>query len=138
LQHSRHQSNTNSGGDRSGVESIERILESLAARPKHLPEWPETQRAMPNEILRSALFNCRNRNQARLFMKDAEIAVIGDGQVIYRGEELRQDDELVWLHLMHLAKKPILAIASISPPIPSSKCLVGPSRAKATTDSVSV
>lgn len=40
-----------------------------------------------------------------MFLKDAEIAVIGDGQVIYRGEELRQDDELVWLHLMHLAKK---------------------------------
>lgn len=60
---------------------------------------------MPNEILRSALFNCRNRKQPRMFMKDIEIALIGDGQVIYRGEELRQDDELVWLHLMHLIKK---------------------------------
>lgn len=91
--------------DYSGSDSFERILQSIAARPKFLPEWPETQRAMPNEILRSALFNCRNRNQARQFLKDAEIAMIGDGQVIYRGEELRQDDELVWLHLMHLAKK---------------------------------
>lgn len=88
-----------------GVDSFERILESIAARPKYLPEWPEGQRAMPNEILRSALFNCRNRNQARLFLKDAQIAVIGNGQVVYRGEELRQDDELVWLHLMHLAKR---------------------------------
>ncbi len=73
--------------------------------PKYLPDWHEGQRAMPNEILRSALFNCRNRNQPRLYMKDTEIAVIGDGQVFYRGEELRQDDELVWLHLMHLVKK---------------------------------
>ncbi|MDD2272352.1 MAG: TrfA family protein [Geobacteraceae bacterium] len=105
MQHNRLQHRASSVDDRSGVDSFERILESLAARPKYLPEWPDTQRAMPNEILRSALFNCRNRNQARLFMKDAEIAVIGDGQVIYRGEELRQDDELVWLHLMHLAKK---------------------------------
>lgn len=38
-------------------------------------------------------------------MKEVEIAVIGDGQVIYRGEEVRQDDELVWMHLMHLIKK---------------------------------
>lgn len=86
-------------------DSFEQILASFASKPKYLPEWPEGQRAMPNEILRSALFNCRNRKQARMFMKDAEIAVIGDGQVMYRGEELRQDDELVWLHLMHLAKK---------------------------------
>lgn len=85
--------------------SFEKILASLATRPKYLPEWPDKQRAMPNEILRSALFNCRNRNHPRVFMKDAEIAMIGDGQVIYRGEELRQDDELVWMHLMHLIKK---------------------------------
>lgn len=86
-------------------ESFEQLLARLARMPKYLPEWKEEQRAMPNEILRSALFNCRNRNQPRLYMKDAAIALIGDGQVIYRGEELRQDDELVWLHLMHLVKK---------------------------------
>ena len=86
-------------------ETFGQILASLASMPKYLPDWPEGQRAMPNEILRSALFNCRNRKQPRMFMKDTEIALIGDGQVIYRGEELRQDDELVWLHLMHLMKK---------------------------------
>ena len=86
-------------------DSFEQILASIAAKPKYLPEWPDGQRALPNEILRSALFTCRNRNVSRVFMKEAEIAVIGDGQVIYRGEELRQDDELVWMHLMHLTKK---------------------------------
>lgn len=86
-------------------DSFQELLASFAARPKYLPDWPEGQRAMPNEILRSALFNCRNRNLPRVFMKEVEIAVIGDGQVIYRGEELRQDDELVWMHLMHLIKK---------------------------------
>jgi hypothetical protein len=83
-------------------------LATFASKPKFLPEWPEVQRAMPNEILRSALFNCRNRNIPRMTMKEAEIAVIGDGQVFYRGEELRQDDELVWMHLMHLIKKTAL------------------------------
>jgi len=86
-------------------ETFREILADIAAKPKYLPEWPEAQRAMPNEILRSALFNCRNRKQPRQFMKDVEIAVIGDGQIVYRGEELRQDDELVWLHLVHLVKK---------------------------------
>ena len=86
-------------------DSLQELLASIAARPKYLPDWPESHRVLPNEILRSALFNCRNRNLPRVFMKEAEIAVIGDGQVIYRGEELRQDDELVWMHLMHLIKK---------------------------------
>ena len=86
-------------------EPLGRILATLATRPHYLPEWPDGQRALPNEILRSALFTCRNRKQPRLFIKDEEIAVIGDGQVVYRGEELRQDDELVWMHLMHLMKK---------------------------------
>lgn len=86
-------------------DSFQELLASIAARPKYLPDWPENYRALPNEILRSALFNCRNRNLPRMFMKEVEIAVIGDGQVIYRGEELRQDDELVWMHLMHLIKK---------------------------------
>ena len=86
-------------------DSFQELLASIAARPKYIPDWPDGQRALPNEILRSALFNCRNRNLPRMFMKEMEIAVIGDGQVIYRGEELRQDDELVWMHLMHLIKK---------------------------------
>lgn len=86
-------------------EPLGRILAAVAGRPKYLPEWPDSQRALPNEILRSALFTCRNRKQPRMFIKDEEIAVIGDGQVVYRGEELRQDDELVWMHLMHLMKK---------------------------------
>jgi len=85
--------------------AFKEILADIAAKPKYLPEWPEAQRAMPNEILRSALFNCRNRKQPRQLMRDAAIAVIGDGQIVYRGEELRQDDELVWLHLVHLVKK---------------------------------
>ena len=93
------------GEDADLFEPLGKILATLATRPRYLPEWPDGQRAVPNELLRSALFTCRNRNHPRRFMKDEEIAVIGDGQVIYRGEELRQDDELVWMHLMHLSKK---------------------------------
>ena len=37
-------------------------------------------------------------------MRNENIAVIGDGSIVYSGEELRQDDELVWMHLIHLAR----------------------------------
>lgn len=86
------------------VDSIARIHESLAKQPRLLPQWPEAERAAPNEILRSALFTARNRNQPRPYLKESPIVVIGEGEIRYRGEELRQDDELVWLHLLHLAK----------------------------------
>lgn len=75
-----------------------------AATQLSLPFWPEQFRALPNEIFRSALFNARNRKLAREYMKDREIFVIGTGRVTYTGEELRQDDETVWLQLIQLAK----------------------------------
>lgn len=69
-----------------------------------LPLWGDDKRGVPNEIIRSALFNVRNRNTARRDFKDEPIMVLGDGEITYRGEELRQDDEDVWLQLMHLAR----------------------------------
>ncbi len=69
-----------------------------------LPLWPDDHRSIPNEIVRSALFNARNKKFPRLYLKKAEIFVIGKGKITYTGEELRQDDETVWLQLIHLAK----------------------------------
>ncbi|SMF97760.1 TrfA protein [Methylomagnum ishizawai] len=69
-----------------------------------LPFWPESQRGAPNEIVRSALFNARNRKQKRGYLANVDVYVIGDGSITYTGEELRQDDETVWLHLIHLAR----------------------------------
>ena len=78
---------------------------SLAVEISQLPLWPDVVRSLPNEIFRSALFNARNRKQPRVMMKSEPIAIIGDGRVTYRGEELRQDDETVWLQLVHLARQ---------------------------------
>jgi hypothetical protein len=75
-----------------------------AASVVRLPFWPESQRSAPNEIVRSALFNARNRKQPRQYLSNADIYVVGDGKITYTGEELRQDDETVWLHLIHLAR----------------------------------
>lgn len=70
-----------------------------------LPLWPEAVRSLPNEIVRSALFNAKNRKQKRESLRQAPIVVIGEGRITYTGEELRQDDETVWLQLIHQAKE---------------------------------
>ncbi|MGF6755262.1 plasmid replication initiator TrfA [Paraburkholderia sp. GAS42] len=66
--------------------------------------WPQGFRAAPNELFRCALFNARNRNVRRKYLKDFEVFVIGPGSIRYTGEELRQDDLRVWLQLIELAK----------------------------------
>lgn len=74
------------------------------------------ERILPNEIVRSALFNARNRNQKREYMRSVEIAVIGGGTITYRGEELRQDDATVFMHIVHIAKNmPIGSLVEFTP-----------------------
>jgi hypothetical protein len=70
-----------------------------------LPKWDAANRAAPNEIVRSALFNARNKTKKREYFKQTEIALIGNGSIKYTGEELRQDDETVWLQVLHLARE---------------------------------
>lgn len=86
------------------LEILERFREEIEASPKNLPEWADGKGASPNEIVRSALFTARNRNRSRAYLKQAEIVVTGGGSILYLGEELRQDDELVWMRLLQLAK----------------------------------
>lgn len=90
------------------LEILERFREEIEASPKHLPEWTDGKGASPNEIVRSALFTARNRNKRRAYLKQAEIIVTGGGAILYLGEELRQDDELVWMRLLHLSKGEVL------------------------------
>lgn len=71
------------------------------------PYWPADARAMPNEILRSALFNARNKTVTRQVWRAAKpaiIAVMGGGVIEYIGEELRQIEEKVWMQMIHLAR----------------------------------
>jgi hypothetical protein len=88
--------------------SIQKKLESAAPiviRPQQLPLWHHSLRCLPNEIFHSALFNAKNKKTSRIHLKQADIAIIGEGSISYTGEELRQDDETVWLQLIHLAKE---------------------------------
>ena len=50
-------------------------------RGDQLPLWPEEIRCAPNEFLRSALFNARNRNQNRRYLRQETLAIIGKGRI---------------------------------------------------------
>lgn len=70
-----------------------------------LPLWPNSQRAMPNALARSALFNTASvRKGARARYWQHEVAVPQGTGMLYSGEELRQDDEDVYLQVLHLAR----------------------------------
>jgi hypothetical protein len=89
------------------VAILRRLKDEMEDCPKFLPEWADgkgTRGATPNEIVRSALFTARNRATPRRYFKDEPIVVTGGGSIVYQGEELRQDDELVWMRLIQLAK----------------------------------
>jgi hypothetical protein len=84
--------------------------EELAKRHAEgqLALWPEAERGLPNELVRSAVFSAKNRRERReVYGASAPliVPVIGGGEIIYIGEELRQDDETVWMQLVHLAKE---------------------------------
>ena len=70
-----------------------------------LPLWHEKVRGLPNPMARSALFTVGNKTEPRLYYKSHKTIQTLSGYVItYRGEELRQDDEDVFLQLVHLAR----------------------------------
>lgn len=84
--------------------------EELAKRHAEgqLALWPEAERGIPNELVRSAVFSAKNRKERReVYGPSAPliVPVIGGGEIVYIGEELRQDDETVWMQLVHLAKE---------------------------------
>jgi len=69
------------------------------------PVWKTENRAMPNVIVRSALFTAKNKNAPRVTRWRETLAVIGPGEIEYTGPELRQDDEDVLMCLVNLARK---------------------------------
>lgn len=89
--------------DKQKAANRERKKQELLLNPQ-LTLWVEAVRGAPNELLRTALFSAKNRKTPRRNLRSASLAVIGDGEVIFTGQELRQDDETVWLQLVHLAR----------------------------------
>jgi hypothetical protein len=65
--------------------------------------WPDSHRAGPSAIFRSALFPSLNFKEGRPFLKQQEIYSVGGITVLFTGERFDQADLDVYLELLHLA-----------------------------------
>lgn len=79
----------------------------MPEQDENLPLWPKSHRGIPNALARSALFNVSNLRSAgpRAYFQLAEVAATKGIRLVYTGAELRQDDEDVFLQVLHLAKE---------------------------------
>lgn len=78
---------------------------SRRAIVEQLPIWPQDVRGMSNALARSALFNVANaRKGERQNFKRISIAALNNITITYTGEELRQDDEDVFLQILHIGR----------------------------------
>lgn len=78
---------------------------TVMASEHQLPIWPNELRGLPNSFARSALFTVANvRAGERVNLKRHAIAALGGIHITYTGEQLRQDDEDVFLQILHIAR----------------------------------
>jgi hypothetical protein len=102
------------GGSTAALEwAHQRASEALARRQNAqeaivlqqvLPLWTEDHRGVPNPMIRSGLFGTKASGN-RQFLKGEAIASLSNFNIIYKGEELLQDDLSVWLALMNMAAR---------------------------------
>jgi TrfA protein len=69
-----------------------------------LPLWPESRRAAPNAVFRSALFPALHLGEEREFLDNKPIASVGGVTVFFTGKRFDQSDLDVYLELLHLAR----------------------------------
>lgn len=69
-----------------------------------MPNWQDHERGLPADLVRSALFKPRNRNQKRQWLQQEEIFCTGDLKLFYSGVDLRCDDELLLMGILHFIR----------------------------------
>ncbi|MBX3024326.1 TrfA family protein [bacterium] len=74
------------------------------SRVVQLPLWPESRRASPNAIFRSALFPALNFKEGRPVLKGRVLASVAGIKVLFTGERFDQSDLDVYLELLHHAR----------------------------------
>jgi hypothetical protein len=72
--------------------------------PAQLEFWSERVRGLPNALARCALFTAGSKRDVRAVFHDEPIVSLQNFTVLYSGDELRQDDQDVFLQLVHLAR----------------------------------
>lgn len=78
-----------------------RAVKTVTELPMQMPIWPENRRGMPNTFLRSALFSVRRHNVDREQYNDVKIATQNDFELFFTGIELGQDDEDLYMEIIH-------------------------------------
>ncbi|MCX7122005.1 MAG: plasmid replication initiator TrfA [Gammaproteobacteria bacterium] len=78
-------------------------MEADIEKPFELPHIPNDKRIIPNDMIRSSLFTIANHNCPRTYLKNQKVCSFRSTDIVYTGEELRQDDEDVWLQLVYIA-----------------------------------
>jgi hypothetical protein len=68
-----------------------------------LPLWNDEHRGVPNPMIRSGLFGTKATGN-RQFIKGEAVASLSNFSIIYKGEELLQDDLSVWMSLLNMAR----------------------------------
>lgn len=91
------------GGDEGTADAVRRDVEQVL-NIIQLPLWENQVRGLPNPLARSALFSVARQNEPRQHLKERPITSVKGVEIFYTGEELRQDDEDVFLNLVHLAR----------------------------------
>ena len=78
---------------------------TVTVGPSQLPIWPQELRGLPNVFARSALFSVANmRKGERKNLKRYPVAALKGIGITYTGEQLRQDDEDVFLQILHISR----------------------------------
>lgn len=85
-----------------GAQSKENTLPNTA-QVIQLPMWPEVVRAVPNGILRSALFGIVRRGRRR-YMERETIAAVDGIEIVYTGQKLDQGDLDAWEAILHAVR----------------------------------
>lgn len=79
------------------------FVELTNFRSLQMPLWGATERAIPHDLIRCALFTSRERS-SRQYYELKEIASSGNYSLTYTGIELRQMDLDVYLQILHIAR----------------------------------
>ncbi|MBN3729351.1 hypothetical protein G3N98_00140 [Burkholderia sp. Tr-20390] len=80
-------------------------IEAVHQRQYRFPFHADAVRIMATDLNKTSLFHVASNNTPRRFCRDEPLGRIGETvSAVYRGEELRHDDELVLMQLMQVAR----------------------------------
>lgn len=85
----------------------EQSAEAAPAQVVRLPLWPDAVRAVPNSVLRSALFGAIKRG-ARAYLERVKIHAQEGIEIRYTGARLDQGDLDVWATVLHVVREQAL------------------------------